>query len=291
VADSLPAPGQPFTFPGVARYASARFGRLLVFALVFALPAGIALVFLAARGWWPVLTEAIESLPPAGQIENGTLRVEDLDARLLGANQFLSIQYSLRDMPSDAAPVDLAVAFGRYEILMSSIWGDLALIYPTAWSIPFNRSALAPFWGAWKAPLLVAFGLTAIAGLVLAWFALALLYAPIVLFLGGLSGRELNFSKAWKISVAAQWPASLLMTFAIALYATGEIGLLFILIMFAAHFLPTLLHILIAPFLAPKAALPEAREGRRTRKNNPFTTEKRRSSGARNPFRRGTEDD
>src|SRR5688572_23478195 len=61
VAETLRTPGQPFTFSGVACYASARFGRLLGVALCFAvISAAVACVF-AARAWWPVITEAVSA--------------------------------------------------------------------------------------------------------------------------------------------------------------------------------------------------------------------------------------
>src|SRR5438105_4294101 len=83
VAETLKAPGQPFTFGGVARYASARFGRLLGMALLFAILPAAVICRIAAHCWWPVITEAIEALPESARIEGGTLRVQETEARLL----------------------------------------------------------------------------------------------------------------------------------------------------------------------------------------------------------------
>lgn len=287
MAETSQAPGQPFTFSGVARYASARFSRLLGAALLFAILPAAVMLFLAGYCWWPVLTEAVGVLPETGSIQDGALHTDEKEARLLSANQFLSIQLAPGDLPDENAPVDFAVAVGRFEIMISSLFGDLAIPYPERWNIRLDRSVVWPRWGAWKGPILALFGVASALGFVGIWFALALIYAPAVFFLGGIAGREVNFGGAWKMSVAAQWPASLLMTFALALYASGEIGLLFVIIMFFAHFAPTGLNLLIAPFFLPKAAATERTE----RKSNPFTGEKRKKSSKANPFQSSRNDD
>ena len=282
MADTLKAPGQPFTFAGVARYASARFSRLLFTALLFALPGAAVISRVAGHCWWPVITEAVEALPETARIQEGTLQVQEKDAHLLAANQFLSLQLTRSAKWQENAPVDLAVQLGKYELMISSLFGDTALPYPGSSIIILDRAAVWPIWGAWKGPLLAAVFVGALASLILGWFALAVLYAPIAFFVGGIARRELSFEHAWKISVAAQWPASLLMTFALALYSTGEIGLLFVIIMFLAHFIPSILNLLIAPFFLPKAAAREKLE-----KGNPFATEKRRKRSKKNPFATG----
>ncbi len=279
----LQAPGQPFTFAGVARYASAGFGRLLLAALIFALPGAVVMSRLAAHCWWPVITEAVDGLPESARIHEGVLQMPEKNAGLLAANQFLSVQLTANEKWQENAPVDFAVQFGKYELMFSSLFGDTALPYPGGSVILLNRAAVWPLWGAWKGPLLAVVFVVALVFLILSWFALAIIYSPVVLFIGGLARRKLNFQAAWKLAVAAQWPASLLMTFALALYSTAEIGLLFVIIMFVAHFIPSILNLLIAPFFLPKATAPEKEE-----KGNPFATEKRRKKSKKNPF--GTDD-
>jgi hypothetical protein len=275
--------GQPFTFSGVARYASVRFPRLLGVALLFALLPAAIIAWMAARCWAPVITDAINQLPEAARIEGGTLQVNERESRLLGANQFLAIQLSLGDSTAEAAPVDVVLELGRYEMISSSLFGQLAVPYPESWTISLDRGAWVPFWGAWKPALIGAFAVATVLKLVASWLVMALLYAPIVLFIGSLARRELTFPGAWRLSVAAQWPASLLMCFALALYATGEIGLLFVIIMFFAHFLPTFLNILIAPIFLPRANVA-------LKKANPFSNKKGRAKTGKNPFRKGADD-
>jgi hypothetical protein len=279
VAEPLKAAGQPFTFSGVARYATARVGRLLTVALLFGSVFTVAIGGLAGHCWWPVITEAVEALPENGAIARGALQLPEKDARLLAANQFLSLQIALGNAIEEAAPVDIAIELGKYELTIRSVLGESPLPYPDGWNIPLGRNVVWPLWGAWKGPMLAAFCAGSLLLLILSWFVLALLYAPIVLALAGLARRELTFGPAWKMGVAAQWPASLLMVFAVALYSTGEIGLLFVIIMFFAHFIPTILNVLIAPFFLPKLSKKE----KTAPKGNPFGGKKRKRS--RNPFR------
>ncbi len=250
------APGQPFTFAGVARYASARFGRLLAVAFLFALLPAVAIGRLAGHCWWPVLTEAAGNLPEAATIQRGALQLKE--PRLLAANHFLSLQLSLGEAARENAPVDLALDFGRYELIITSVLGENAFPYPDTWNITLDHKVIWPLWGAWKGPILLTVAASALILLILSWFTLALFYAPIVLTVAGLARRRINFLRAWKMSVAAQWPASLLMTFALALYSTGEIALLFVVIMFFAHFIPTLFNLLIPPFFLPRTQLVDA---------------------------------
>ena len=284
MADTKRPAGQPFTFSGVARYASARLPRLLGVALLFALLPAIILACLGFRCWRPVITEAVASLPERGSIERGTLQINSREARLLGANQFLSIQITVGENPAESAPVDLAIDLGRYELIAVSLFGEMAIPYPEWWSIRLDRALLVPFWGAWKGPLILAFSAAAMPGLIATWMLLALLYAPFALTIARLASKDLSFWNAWKMCVAAQWPASLLMSFALGLYATGEIGLLFVIIMFFAHFLPSILNVIIAPLFLPRIEEAEEKPARK-KGGNPFNSRKAKAKRSKkNPF-------
>jgi len=276
VAKTLKSPGQPFKFGGVARYASARFGGFLAMAALFAFVSAAVMGRFVAHCWWPVITEAVGALPNTGKFQSGFLQVPENEMRLLAANQFLSLQLAPSGFSQEVLPADAAVQFGKYELMVTSIFGDTVVSYPDGWNVALDRAVLWPIWGAWKVPLLAAFMAGVMVLLVLAWFVLGVIYAPLVLLVGWLARREVTFGGAWKLGVAAQWPASLLMAFALALYSTGDIALLFVIIMFAVHFLPSLLNVLVAPFFLPKPSLEE--------KENPFATEKRQKRARRNPF-------
>lgn len=270
---------QPFTFGGVARFSRASFGRLALVGLLFGLVSGVVISWLTATCIAPVLDEAVAKLPPTGSIEEGSLRWPEPLGRLLAANAFVSISVIVDEKESDGAPVDFALEFRPRDLVVRSLLGAITIPYPVRSEIELNRTVWFPVWGAWRAPII--FGIvpgTALA-LLLCWSALAILYAIIPLFIAGIFGRDLNLRGAWKLSVAAQLPGSLMMAFALALYSTGKVAVILVLVMLPAHLLPTFIYLLISPFFVPKAPVSSDEE-------NPFDSEgKRKRRGKRkNPF-------
>lgn len=267
---------QPFTFGGVARFARAKLGRLLLLAFAFGIISGVVVSWLAARAIAPVVDEAIANLPETGAIESGSLHWPERSGRLLAANAFVSVDVGLDQLPIEGAPVDFALQLRTNELLIKSLLGTGTWAYPARLELELNRTALLPAWGAWRGPILAGLIPGTAIGLMVTWAALAMLYAFVPLFIAKSFGRDLGFLGAWKLAVAAQFPGSLLMAFALALYSTGQISLVFVVAMLLAHFVPTLAYLLISPFLVPKSEERDVEE-------NPFETEKKRKR-KNNPF-------
>jgi hypothetical protein len=268
---------QPFTFGGVARFARTSLIRLAGVALVFGLASGIVVSWLTATCIAPVIDEAISNLPNTGSIEGGMLHWPEKDGRLLGANAFASFSVRINERASDSAPVDFTFEFRTNSLVVRSVPGTTVLPYPASAQFELNRTALSPAWGAWRAPILA--GLIPGTALVLlcTWALLAVLYAIVPFFIGAILNRDLTFGGAWKLSVAAQLPGSLMMAFALALYSTGKISAILVFVMLPAHLVPTLFYLLISPCLVPKVEKSDA-------KNNPFESEPKRTRKGKNPF-------
>lgn len=268
---------QPFTFGGVARFSSAGIGRLLFIALLFGLVSGVVVSWLISTRVAPVVDEAVSKLPPTGSVEQGLLRWPEKTSRLLAANTFLSLEVALDDLSSESAPVDFAVQLRTNQLAATSIFGTATLIYPPRLELELNRTTLAPAWGAWRAPIL--FGLIPATALVLmlTWATLAVAYLVVPLLIGAALNRRMGIYGAWKLSVAAQLAGSLIMVFALALYSTGQIALIFVFAMFVAHFIPTAIYLLLSPFFAPKAEIDPVEA-------NPFESAPRSKSKGKNPF-------
>ena len=64
---------QPLTVRGVAAFASATLGRLLLVQFIVALLAAGTVVWFLQRAWFPTIGEAIRQLPPQGEIRSGRL--------------------------------------------------------------------------------------------------------------------------------------------------------------------------------------------------------------------------
>lgn len=266
---------QPFTFGGVARFADAKIGRLLVVAFAFGIVSGVVVSWLAATRIAPVVDEAIAKLPSTGAIETGRLSWPEKSGRLLAANAFVSIEVSLDEVRAGGAPVDFAIQFRTTELLATSLLGTMALPYPGWMAVEFNQTVMSPAWGAWRGPILTGLIPGTALALLVCWGGLALVYAFVPTFVGSLFGRALGYRGAWKMAVAAQLPGSLMMAFALALYSTGRISILFVLAMFVAHFVPTLLYLLVSPLLTSKAEV---------QKENPFDREDKPKQKRKNPF-------
>jgi hypothetical protein len=268
---------QPFTFGGVARFAHAPLSRLLAVALTFGLISGIAVSWLVARCIAPVLDEAVENLPRTGSIERGVLHWPENDNRLFAANPFVSISVSVNEVKSESAPVDFTVEFKTNRLSIQSLLGRYSFPYPARSELELNRTALFPVWGAWRAPILAGLIPGTAVALMLCWALFALPYALLPRIIGLVLSRDLPYASAWKLAVAAQLPGSLMMAFALALYSTGKIAVILVFVMFPAHFVPTLLYLLLSPCFVPKKEALEFQD-------NPFQSEKKKKASARNPF-------
>lgn len=245
-------------------------------AAIFGLATGLVVSWLVATCWAPVIDEAVAALPDTGMIEGGVLRWPERTGRLLAANPFTAVEVALQDFRPESAPVDVALELQPARMLVRTVFGNAAIPYPRNWRIELNRTALGPRWGAWKAPILFALIPGTALMLILSWSALALGYSLVVVLIGGMIRRDLVFASAWKLSLAAQLFGAVIMTFGIALYAAGQISLIFLAILFAAHWVPTIFFLLLSPFFVPKR---EA-EGEK----NPFDPGGKKLKGRRNPF-------
>jgi hypothetical protein len=275
---TVKAPGQPFTFGGVARYAYARPIRVFGGALLFALIAGLVIAVLFAWRWAPVIGEAVSNLPASSVIRGGILEWPDDKIRLLGANQFLALT-TASDESEMGAPVDFAFQFEPNHLTIRSWAGVAAIPYPKGWTIELNRAALLPLWGAWEKPATPLVLLASALGLIFSWMILAMPYALVVLFFASVLGKELSFRQAWKLSVAAQWPGAVLMAFMLALYAAGQTTFLLVCAAFLAHFLLTLTYLCFCPICLPRAG------------KNPFSTTKPARRSDKNPFKNRARED
>ena len=253
-------------------------GRLLLALLIFSVLTGLAVMWLAALGWAPVIDEVVANLPETGGIQGGTLRWPERSGRLLGANPFLSIEVVLQNAPRESASADVSIEAHVSYFVVRSLLGAATVPYPPKFNLALNRAATVPAWGAWRAPLLFALIPGTALVLMLSWSLLAIPYSFLARAIGGIFRRDLNFRSAWKLSAAAQLPGSLLMTFAVALYASGQVSVLFIAVMQVAHFIPTALYLLISPVLVPK------RPQKISDEDNPFDRSERKASRAKNPF-------
>src|SRR5438128_2088943 len=86
---------QPLTPRGVAAFARASLGRLLLVQFCIALFTEATTVWFLQNAWYPVITKAIDQLPAQGEIRSGQLDWRGDSPMPLADNSFLALAVDL----------------------------------------------------------------------------------------------------------------------------------------------------------------------------------------------------
>lgn len=249
--EKSPTPWQPFTPAGVAAFAQGTWRRLLLVQLVFALFASAAIVWFLAEDWFPVVTTAIGALPTQGEIRHGVLDWREEPQELLAENGFLGLSVDLSHSRAARSPAHVQVEFGRADVKIFSLFGFWQTHY-FAGRVPFNRIELAPWWGAWKPPILAAVGALVILGLMMSWAVLSTLYFLPAWLIGFFGNRVVTLGGAWRMAGAALMPGATLLTVAIVFYGLGTLDVLRLTVATAAHLLLSWFYVLTGALWLPR---------------------------------------
>ncbi len=245
---------EPFTPRGVAAFARAKLGRLLLAQLIFALLAAAAVAVFFYNACFPIIQTAIENLPDAGQIASGQLNWSGSSFQNLAEGHFLAFDVDLDHSGQFRSTADVQVEFGRDSVRVFSLFGYADFYYPADDIIQFNRPQLEPLWGAWRAEILFAIVLAAFVALLVAWWILGTFYFPAILLIGFFANRDLDWRASWKLSGAALLPGALLMIAGILLYGLSFFGLITFCFIFAAHFILDWLYLLFGLLFFPRTS-------------------------------------
>ena len=253
--DSTTQPGfawQPFTPRGVAAFAAAPWGRLLVVQGLVAALCGALAVWFVSVNWLPVPREAIGRLPSGAAIRGGVLRWSTNTPVRLAENRFLALVVDTKGSGRMGGVADIKVALHATHFTVASILGYVQIPYPTGgWSLSLDPAEAIPWWGAWEGPLRAVLGLAVTAGLMTLWMGLATLYCPAVWLFGFFSNRWLGLAGSWKLCGAALMPGALVM--GLGLFAYGALGLDLIRLglVFVLHLLTGWVYLVASPFFLP----------------------------------------
>ena len=231
-----PAAWQPLTFGGVAAFASARLGRLLLLGFVTTGIFGGAFVWFLACDYCPVVVQAIQKMPESARVEDGKLT--GVTNKLISESKRLGIAITPETSLDIGQGADVQFQVRQTDFCVSSIfrpdWG-MVFDYDRGSSLNLGRSALEPWWGAWHPVLLTVAGVGAVAGLMISWVVLAAIYVAPVKFAAWFMDRNLSWTGAGRICFAAMAPGALLMTLAILLYGLEVIDLVKFSVFWGAH--------------------------------------------------------
>ena len=126
---------QPLTAKGVAAFAHASLGRLLVVQLIVALLAAGTVVWFLQSCWFPTIGEAIRTLPAQGELRAGNLDWTGPSPTSLAEGRFLAIVVDLDHTGEARSPAQVQVEFGRTGFKVYSLFGCGRGAYPQGRSV------------------------------------------------------------------------------------------------------------------------------------------------------------
>jgi hypothetical protein len=255
---------EPLTPRGVAAFAHARLGRLLVVQFIVAVLAAIAVDCFLDMGCFPTIGAAIEQLPDQGEIRASRLNWHGESPVLLAEGGFLAFDVDLDHAGQIHSPAQVQIEFGGETVRVFSLLGYREWNYPPGWIVSFNRTDLEPLWSAWKPDILAIATGVVIVGLMLSWAVLATVYCLPAWLICFFADRDLNFCQSWRLAGAALMPGAMLLTAAVAFYALGALDLIQMGFAFGAHFVLGWIYLFISPLFLTRASPSE--------KRNPFVS-------------------
>ncbi len=234
---SAPTPfaWQPLTGRGVAAFASAPLGRLLLVQFLVALLAASSVVWFLQKAWFPTIGQAIRQLPAQGELRSGTLEWAGDSPVRLAEGRWLAVAVDLDHAGKARSPAHVQVEFGRTDLEIYSLLGCVRCAYPRGWAVAFSRTELQPWWEAWAPAILAMAGAAVLGGLMMTWAALATVYFLPVWLAGFFADRDLSVGGSWRLAGAALMPGALLLCIAVLLYAWGVLDPLRVAVAGAAH--------------------------------------------------------
>jgi len=258
---------EPLTPRGVAAFAHARLGRLLLVQIIVALIAAASVTWFLDDSIFPVVKMAIQNLPAGGEIRSAKLDWRGDSPKLLAEGRVFAFDVDLEHSGQINSAADFQIEFGRETIWSSAMLGYMEIPYPSGQIISFNRTELEPLWGAWTSTILFAAFVVAAIGVLASWWLLATIYFLPVWLLGFFVNRDLDFRASWKLSGAALMPGALLMAAGILLYDFGAVDLVQFGFIFGAHFVLGWIYLFVSLLFVPGISTVQP-------KGNPFADKK-----------------
>ncbi len=263
--DSAEIAWEPLTPRGVAAFGQARLSRLLLVQLLIALLAGAVTAWFVQRNWAPVISAAIAQMPAEGIIRGGQLDWPGASPVRLGEGHFLALAVDLKHEGQARSPAHVQAEFGERDVKLMSLLGYISVPYPRGYALGFNRSDLAPWWGAWRPALLALVVIGVALGLMCVWALLATAYSVPVSLVALFADRALGWRGSWRLSGAALMPGAIVFTCACILYGLGALDLVQLGIAWALHLVIGWVYLPLAIWNTPRVPGTDAAT------SNPFT--------------------
>jgi hypothetical protein len=253
---SPPAAWQPLTPLGVARFAQAGLGRVLLVELIMAVIVSIAMVWLLRRAWAPAIAQAAHSMPNGAKIQNG--RLSGVPDPIVSQTKFLAIAAAPSEQSELGQSADFQVQLRPANFRVNSVfepnWG-LEFDYDH-WNYDLSPASLEPLWGAWRPVVLALCGIAIGLSFGSLWTFLAFLYAGPARLAAWFADRQLTLSGAWKISAMSQMSGGALTALALGLYGLQAVDLIGLGCFLAGQFVLDWIFLAAAIHALPSALAP-----------------------------------
>ncbi len=217
---SAPTAWQPFTFGGVAAFASGSTARLCLVLLGVGLLLGWASVRYLWSAIYPAIETAVPRLPPSAEIRGGMLLWPTNRAVELANTRLVSLVVNPDYAPVPGQAADVVIELTARTLSAQSLFGYWVFPYPERIRIPLNQPELEPLWGAWRPHVQAVLPLVVVVLAATFWSLLAALAAPGLRLLAALARRDVTLAGCWRLAMAAMIPAGLVTTVALAFYAS-----------------------------------------------------------------------
>ena len=245
---------QPFTFRGTAAFAKAGWPRLLLAQALAAAIVSTSCVWFLWRNYAPVITEAVQKMPPGAVLEDG--RLQGIPDPQIAENRFLALAVTSEKTVDFGQSADVQAEFRANGVRLSSIlrsfWGSMELGYGPGWHLDLGPATIQPWWGAWRPILLGCAGVAIVILLLCLWALLAALYTAPAKLVAWLADRELSWGGAWRLSGAALIPGAAVLALDVLLYGCRVVDIIGFGVIVAAHFAIGWIYSIISPGFAPR---------------------------------------
>ena len=246
----------PFTFGGIAHFGYARKAFLFTVELVIALLCSLSILWFVCDAYFPIVGQAIDSLPEEEvSITNNRLVWDERDG-VLAQSPKLAISINAYGGPGKVTDSDLTLELAMRSFKIHCINGYYTEIPYQIDRFPLNHQRVTSWWKAWMGPLIFWVIFISFCSLVLIWQVLSFLYMFGVKLLAWATRRQVEWTGAYMLSGASLMPGALLMTAGILCYSIGCISLEGLGIFAAAHIVLAWIFLLISTLLLPKAPKP-----------------------------------
>lgn len=245
----------------MAAFANATVTRVVLAQLAVALLVAAAAIWFLRVAWFPVITEAVENLPPTGMIRRGELNLSPESPEspvTLAANARLAVVVDVARSESAGHAADIQITFERSRLAVCGALGCWWKPYDPDYAVPFNRREVEPLWGAWRGPILAIVAPTSVITMYVMWWSVALIYVPIIKLIAFFTDRVVTWRGAWRLSAAALLPGALIIALGLVLYGFGAVDAFRLMLLYLLHIVCGLAFIATSPFFLPKVSAARA---------------------------------